>query len=108
MISGDLFYAWARLVISFVHLVCWLWVLRLSVPLARRAEYADQRIFVVAVCFVLTVVSTILALSVFYNPFRPPNPDGVLAAVGIALPTVLTIAGIVIVWKWPWRRKGAP
>lgn len=105
MSQGDLFYAWIRLGLNVVHLACWLWVLRLSVPLARRADYVDQRLFVVAVCFVLTIVSVLLALSTFLNPFRPPSSDGSLAAIGIAIPTVLTIAGVVIVWKWPWRRE---
>lgn len=103
MTDGDLFYAWARLAMNVVHLVCWFWVLRLCVPLARRAATPDQRLFVLAVVFVLSVVSALLALATFSAPFRPPNPVPILAMIGIALPTVLSIAGVVIIWKWPWR-----
>lgn len=104
--NGDQFYAWLRLALNTANVLCWGWTLWAAVPLAKRAQTPDQRLFVLAVVWVLFVVSTLLALSAFYNPFRPPNPDGLLAALGIAIPTSLVIPGLVILWKWPWRPKG--
>ena len=105
MSDGDLFYAWTRLILNVVHLACWVWILRLSIPLAKRAQTTDQRLFVAAIVFVLLVVSGLLALSTFSDPFRKPNPVPLLAMIGVALPTVLSIAGVVIIWKWPWRGR---
>lgn len=102
MIDGVDLYVVIRLTLSIAHALGWLWVLRLAVPLARRAEYADQRLFVVAVVGVLAMVSILLTLTALYDWNRPPSPDSFLAFSGIAIRAVLTIAAGVIIWKWPF------
>jgi hypothetical protein len=92
-----------RFGLSVVHALVWFWVLRLSVPLARRAANPDQRLFIVSVVFVIALVSLLLALSAAWALVAPLPTDPVRAMFGTTLAALLTIAGSVIIWKWPWR-----
>lgn len=108
MNEAVLVYALLRLAMNAIGFVCWAITLRRAVPLARRAPSKDARLFVLAIVYVLLVAVVLTALAALYDPFRPPNPAPFLAMIGIALPTTFSIAGVVIVWKWPWKSDGTP
>lgn len=94
-----------RFLLSLVHAIVWIWVLRLSVPLARRANTTDLRIFVLSIVFVLATVSVILSLSAAWAVWAPLPTDAIRATFGIAISAMLSLAGSVIIWKWPWRKS---
>lgn len=89
-----------RFILSLAHSLIWLIVLRRTVSIARRAQTPDQRLFVLAVVFVLFVVSALTLVSTAWNLIAPLPTDAVRATIGTSVGVVLGIAGGVIVWKW--------
>jgi hypothetical protein len=103
--EGETFYTLLRLAFSVVGAIAMAVLFRRSISLARRAHYADQRLFIATVVFMLALVTLLLGFTAVWDWQRPPPTDGVLAIFGMATRAVLAIGAVVLVWKWPWDRE---
>lgn len=106
MTGSEQVYVVVRLGLSIIAFVEWLLIFRNSVTLARRSDYADQRLFIMAVVGLLLLVVALLAFTAIYDWQRPPPADGALAFVGIANRTIVALGGFVILTRWPWNSEG--
>jgi hypothetical protein len=104
--TGDLIYALLRVSLSVVGALGWAYVVRLAIPVARKANTPERRLRMVTVVFMLAELSILLALTALYDWARPPSSDAFLAVVGMAIRASVAIGAIVIIWTWPHGEDG--